>query len=183
MAYDFSALKKHTTEISAWFSGELSAIHSGRASVALLESVRVPAYGNAMPINQVANLGVEDARTVRITPWDQTVSAAIEKAIQEANLGVSVSSDGKGIRVSFPEMTTESREKFVKVVGKKLEEGRISVRSSREETWADIQKKEKDGKISEDDKFRFKEEMEKIIKEANETLDALAQKKEREILG
>jgi ribosome recycling factor len=80
-------------------------------------------------------------------------------------------------------MTTESREKFVKVVGKKLEEGRISVRSSREETWADIQKKEKDGKISEDDKFRFKEEMEKIIKEANETLDALAQKKEREILG
>ncbi len=183
MAYNFNDLKLKTKEISEWLSKELSAIHTGRASAALLDGIRVPAYGSMMPINQLANIGVEDARTVRISPWDQGVSSAIEKAIQDANLGVSVGSDGKGIRVSFPEMTTESREKYVKVVGKKLEEARISVRGVREEVWSDIQKQEKDGAMSEDDKFRSKEEMEKLIKEANDALDVLAEKKEKEILG
>jgi ribosome recycling factor len=183
MAYNFSDLKKKTQEIKEWFSKELSAIHTGRASVALLEGIRVTAYGSSMPINQLANIGVEDARTIRITPWDTSVSSGIEKAIQEANLGVSVGSDGKGIRISFPELTTESREKYVKVVGKKLEDARISVRGVREEVWSDIQKLEKDGKLGEDDKFRAKEEMEKLIKESNDALDTLAKKKETEILG
>ncbi len=183
MTYNFSDVKKKTQEIKEWFSKELSSIHTGRASVALLEGIRVTAYGSSMPINQLANMGVEDARTIRITPWDQTVRSGIEKAVQEANLGVSVGSDGKGIRISFPELTTESREKYVKVVGKKLEDARISVRGVREEVWSDIQKLEKDGKLGEDDKFRAKEEMEKLIKEANESLDALAKKKETEILG
>lgn len=183
MAYNFSPLKQKTKEIADWFAKELSAIHTGRASVALLDGIRASAYGSMMPINQLGNVGVEDARTIRITVWDQGVAGGIEKAIQEANLGVSVGNDGKGIRVSFPELTTESREKYVKVVGKKLEEARISIRSAREEVWNDIQKQEKDGAMSEDDKFRGKEEMEKIIKEANEALDALSKKKETEILG
>jgi ribosome recycling factor len=136
-----------------------------------------------MPIHQLANIGVEDARTLRITPWDVSVSGSIEKAIQEANLGVSVGSDGKGIRVSFPEMTTESRERYVKIVRKKLEEARISIRGIREEVWGDIQAREKAGEMSEDDKFRYKDEMEKYIKEGNEQLETLAKKKETDILG
>ncbi|GMU74112.1 MAG: ribosome-recycling factor [Candidatus Campbellbacteria bacterium] len=183
MAYNFTHLKTKTKEIGDWLGKELSAIHTGRASAALLDGIRVSAYGSMMPINQLANIGVEDARTVRITPWDHSVASGIEKAIQDASLGVSVGNDGKGIRVSFPELTGESREKYVKIVGKKLEEARISVRSAREEVWSDIQKQEKDGAMSEDDKFRAKEEMEKIIKEGNEALDALAEKKEKEILG
>lgn len=183
MAYNFSNLKVKTKEIQEWLSKELSAIHTGRASVALLDGIRVSAYGSMMPIHQLANIGVEDARTLRISPWDNSVSGAIEKAIQDANLGVSVGSDGKGIRVSFPDLTTESRERYVKIVGKKLEEARISLRGVREEVWSDIQAQEKEGAMSEDDKFRAKEEMEKYIKEGNEQLDMLAKKKEADILG
>lgn len=183
MAYNFSNLKAKTKEIQEWLSKELSAIHTGRASVALLDGIRVLAYGSMMPIHQLANIGVEDARTLRISPWDNSVSGAIEKAIQDANLGVSVGSDGKGIRVSFPDLTTESRERYVKIVGKKLEEARISLRGVREEVWSDIQAQEKEGAMSEDDKFRAKEEMEKYIKEGNEQLDMLAKKKEADILG
>ncbi len=183
MAYNFSVLKTKTKEIAEWLVKELGNIHTGRASVALLDGIRASAYGSMMPLNQLANVGVEDARTIRIAPWDNGVAGAIEKAIQEANLGVSVNNDGKGLRVSFPELTGETRERYAKLVGKKLEEGRISIRAAREEVWSDIQKQEKDGALSEDEKFRAKDEMEKIIKEGNEALDALAEKKEKEILG
>jgi len=183
MAYQFSQLKTKLGEIQEWFKGECSAIRTGRASMALLDDVRADVYGSKMPLNQVASVNVEDARTIRIAPWDHNNNASIEKAIRDANLGVSVVGDDKGIRVVFPEMTGESREKYVKLLGKKLEEARISVRSAREEVWNDIQKKEKDGEMSEDDKFRGKEEMEKLIKEANEKLEGLAKRKEEEILG
>ncbi|QQR82733.1 ribosome recycling factor [Candidatus Campbellbacteria bacterium] len=181
MAYNFSDLKKKTAEIQEWLSKELSAIHTGRASVALLDTVRASAYGSFMPITQLANMSVEDARTIRIAPWDSSVLGAIDKALREANLGVSVATDDKGIRVSFPDLTTETREKYVKLVGKKMEEARISIRGVRDEVWNDIQTKEKGGAIGEDEKFRAKEEMEKLIKEANEKLEELARQKEENI--
>ncbi len=181
MAYNFSGLKTKSAEIQEWLKKEFSAIHTGRASVALLDGVRAEVYGNSMPLQQLASMNTEDARTIRITPWDGSAMPAIDKALREANLGVSVSADDKGIRVIFPELTGESREKYIKIAGKKLEEARISTRSAREEVWADIQKKEKEGAMSEDDKFRGKEEMEKIVKETNEALDKLLERKEQEI--
>lgn len=181
MAYTFTDLKKKTQEINEWLSKELSAIHTGRASVALLDTVRVSAYGSSMPITQLANMSVEDARTIRITPWDSSVLSGIEKALREANLGVSVAADDKGLRISFPDLTTETREKYIKLVGKKMEEARISIRGVRDEIWNDIQSKEKAGTLSEDDKFRAKEEMEKTIKEANEKLEETAKRKEEDI--
>jgi ribosome recycling factor len=181
MAYNFSDLKKKTTEIQEWLSKELSAIHTGRASVALLDTVRASAYGSSMPITQLANMSIEDARTIRISPWDSSVLGAIEKALREANLGISVAADEKGLRVSFPDLTTETREKYVKMVGKKMEEARISIRGVRDEVWNDIQTKEKGGAIGEDDKFRAKEEMEKLIKETNDKLEEIAKRKEEDI--
>jgi ribosome recycling factor len=181
MAYNFSDTKKKTAEIQEWLSKELSAVHTGRASVALLDTVRVAAYGSFMPITQLANMSTEDARTIRISPWDSSVLSAIDKALREANLGVSVATDEKGLRVSFPDLTTETREKYIKLVGKKMEEARISIRGVRDEVWNDIQTKEKGGAIGEDDKFRAKEEMEKIIKEANEKLEEIARQKEEHI--
>lgn len=183
MAYQFTTLKTKLGEIQEWFKGECAAIRTGRASVALLDDVRADVYGSKMPLNQVASVTVEDARTIRIAPWDHTNTGSIEKAIRDANLGVSVVGDDKGVRVIFPEMTGESRERYVKLLGKKLEEARISVRSAREEVWNDIQKKEKESELSEDEKFRAKEEMEKSIKEANEVLEATTKRKEEEILG
>lgn len=183
MAYNLANLKTKTAEIGEWLKKELSAIHTGRASAALLDGVRADVYGSAMPLSQIANITVEDARSIRITPWDSGVMSAVDRALREANLGVSVSADDKGIRVIFPELTGESREKYAKIVGKKLEEARISVRNARDEVWSDIQKKEKDGELSEDEKFRAKEDMERIIKDGNEALDAIAKRKEEEIRG
>ena len=181
MSYAFSDLKKKTQEIQEWLTKELSAVHTGRASVSLLDTVRVPAYGSSMPITQLANMSIEDARTIRISPWDTSVLGAIDKALREANLGVSVATDEKGLRVSFPDLTTETREKYVKLVGKKMEEARISIRGVRDEVWNDIQVKEKGGTLGEDDKFRAKEEMEKIIKETNDKLESIARQKEESI--
>jgi len=183
MAYQFGEFKTKLAEVEEWFKGECSAIRTGRASIALLDDVRADVYGSKMPLNQVASVNVEDARTIRIAPWDHANTAPVEKAIRDANLGVSVVGDDKGLRVVFPEMTGESREKYAKLLGKKLEEARVSVRSAREEVWGDIQKQEKDGDMSEDEKFRGKEEMEKLVKDANEKLEALAKRKEEEILG
>ncbi len=183
MAYQFGTFKTKLAEIEEWFKGECAAIRTGRASIALLDDVRADVYGSKMPLNQVASVTIEDARTIRIAPWDRNNTGSIEKAIRDANLGVSVVGDDKGLRVIFPEMTGESREKYAKLLGKKLEEARVSVRSAREDVWSDIQKKEKDGEMSEDEKFRGKEEMEKLVKETNEKLETLAKRKEEEILG
>ncbi len=181
MAYDFSSFKKALTEKQEWLSKELLAVRTGRATPALLDGVQVEIYGSRTPINQAAGVSVEDARTVRISPWDAANIKPIEKAITTADLGVSVVVDDRGLRVVFPELTGERRQQLVKLVREKFEEARVAVRSAREECWGDIQKKEKDGGISEDDKFRAKDEMEKLVKEGNEKLEAIAKKKEEEV--
>ncbi len=183
MAYSFNDFKTKLAHVPEWLSKELSGVHTGRASIGLLDGIRAEVYGTPMPLNQVANMSIEDARTIRIAPWDAGSVTAVEKAIRESNLGVSVVNDGKGIRAIFPELTGETREKYAKIVRTKLEEGRIRTRSMREEVWEDIQEQQKDGKMSEDDKFRSKETMEGLIKETNEKLEAVAKRKEDEILG
>lgn len=183
MAYNFSSFKQSLADVPEWLSKELSGIQTGRATLAFFDGLRVESYGSMMPINQVAGMNVEDARTVRIAPWDRNSVGPIEKALRESNLGVSVVTDDKGIRAIFPELTTETREKYAKLVGKKLEEARISVRSLREDVWSDIQKQEKEGAMGEDDKFSAKETMEKMVQETNQKLEALAERKEKEIMS
>jgi len=109
MAYDFNPLKKRTTEIEEWLRKELSGIRTGRASAAILDTLAVEAYGSMMPINQVANITNEDARTLRITPWDNSLIKSLEKAITSSNLGLSAAVDDKGLRLNFPELTGERR--------------------------------------------------------------------------
>ncbi|MEK7579555.1 MAG: ribosome recycling factor [Patescibacteria group bacterium] len=183
MAYSFTHLSAKLTEVTDWLKKELSAVNTGRASIAFLDGIRADAYGTPMPLQQLANMNVEDARTIRVTPYAGETRPGIEKAVRDANLGVSVAGDDKGIRIIFPQLTTETREKYAKIVGKKLEEARVSVRNARDEVWNDIQKKEKEGTMSEDEKFRAKEDMEKKIKEANDTLDTVAKRKEEEVRG
>jgi ribosome recycling factor len=183
MAYNFSPLKQELKNIESFLQKELSSVRTGRATPALLDRVLVESYGAHVPIQQVGSMGVEDARTIRITPWDKSQSKDIERAIVAANLGVSVSVDDIGLRVSFPELTTERRNEFIKIAKDKLEHARIAIRTERDKVWTDIQKKEKDGELSEDEKFRGKDEMQKLIDEANQTLEAQFQKKEKEILS
>ena len=183
MTYDFTPLKSELKRVEEWLAKELSSVRTGRASMALLDSVQVESYGSFMPINQLANIGSEDPRTLRIAPWDMSQVKGIEKALIAANLGVAVAVDDKGIRITFPDLTTERRVELTKVAKAKLEDAKVSIRKGRDETWKAIQAKEKEGGMSEDEKFRFKTEMEKLIQDSTKKLEDLTDRKEKEILS
>jgi ribosome recycling factor len=179
--FDFSELKEKSKDIENWLAKELSVIRTGRATPTILDFVQVEAYGSRMSIKELANIVVEDVKTVRIEPWDPSVGKSIEKAINSSNLGLSTAPFEKGLRIIFPELTSERRTQFIKVVGQKLEEAKVSLRTLRDKIGKAIEDKEKSGGMGEDDKFRFKEEMQKIIDESNKKLQELADKKEKEI--
>ncbi len=179
--FNFTELKENTKGVEGWFQKELSVIRTGKATPVILDFVQVEAYGSKMSIKELANVVIEDAKTIRIEPWDASVGKSIEKAITFSNLGLSVAPFEKGLRVIFPDLTSERREQFIKVVKNKLEDGRVSLRGLRDKTWKAIEDKEKGGGMGEDDKFRLKEDMQKIIDESNKKLEELALRKEAEI--
>jgi len=183
MAYDFKPFEKKIAEVTDRLSKELSNIRTGRATPMILDGIFIESYGTRMGLNQVANISVEDARTLRVTPWDLSQSKEIEKAITVTNLGLSVGADEKGVRVFFPELTADRRTSLMKLAKEKMEEARIALRSARDDAWNDIQKKEKDGEMSEDDKFRAKDDMQKRVDAANQAFDAALERKEKEISG
>ncbi|KKR70628.1 MAG: Ribosome-recycling factor [Candidatus Nomurabacteria bacterium GW2011_GWB1_40_7] len=162
---------------------EYSQLNIGRASPMILDGVNVESYGSYVPLKNVASVSIEDPKTLRIAPWDKTQIKGIEKAIVASNLGLSVAVDDVGIRVIFPQLTTETRQTLVKVLKEKLEEQRITVRKEREVVFREIEAKEKEGKMTEDEMFRAKEELQKIINETNGNLEATFEKKEKEVMG
>lgn len=178
MSYNTTPTKEEFKKIEEWLVKEYSGIHSGRATPMLLDSVMVEAYGAQQPIRNVASINGEDARTLRIAPWDKSQIKDIEKALHAANLGLSVVSDSDGVRAIVPLLTTENRQKLVKIVKEKLEDARISVRKMREEVLSEI----KNEKLPEDDERRAKEEIQKLVDGANSALEALFAKKESEIM-
>lgn len=181
MAYDFSKLKAQIQETDEWLTRELSGVRTGRASPALLDSVKVDAYGVKTPIAQVASVTVEDARTIRITPWDKTLSKGLEKAINDADLGISVVVDDAGIRVIFPELTAERRTLLSKLAGEKTEQARVTLRGHRADTIKGIDASEKEGGMGKDDVQRYKEEAQKLIDAGVDALEAHAKRKLEEI--
>ena len=181
MTYDFSLFKNELESVRAWLQQELLGIRTGRATPTLLDSVAFEAYGARTQIQHAASIGVEDARTLRVSPYDSGQVKDIEKAITQANLGVGVQSDGKTLRISFPELTSEVRTTLLKTVKQKVEEARTRVKRAREEVQDAINAQEKEGGMSEDDKFRAKDEMQKLVEDANKKLDELFDKKEKEL--
>lgn len=183
MQYNFAPLKDKTNQVVEWLTKELSTIRTNRATPSILDSVMVEAYGAPMPINQTASVTAEGPRSLRITPWDTSLAKGIEKAINTSNLGLSCAVDDKGVRVTFPELTAERRTMLVKLAKEKLEDARVSLRKERDACWNDIQAKEKGGGMSEDEKFRFKNEMQKIIDETGKKLEQAVERKEQEIMS
>lgn len=183
MQYNFSIFRTELKKIGEFLGKEYTQLNVGRASPLILDGVSVESYGSFMPINNVASISIEDSKTLRIAPWDKNNVKAIEKAIMSANLGVSVATDDIGIRVIFPQLTTETRQNLVKILKEKLEDARITVRKEREGVWRDIENQEKSGKMTEDEKFRAKDELQKIIDETNITLETIFEKKEKEVMG
>ncbi len=181
MAYDFKNLKDKLKGAEDWLKKEYTSLRTGIASPAVLDTVQVEAYGSRMHLNQLATISIEDARVIRISPYDKSQAKEIEKTITAANLGVSATTDDKGVRIFFPELTGERRVLLVKTAKEKLEDGKKNVRSARDETMKEIEAKEKEGGMGEDDKLRFRKEAQKFIDEANKNLETLFEKKEKEI--
>ncbi len=181
--YDLKPFDKKLIDAQDWLGKEYRTLRTGRASPAILDSVLVTAYGATMPLKQVAQIGTEDARTLRLTPYDPSLIKDIERAIAAADLGVGTVADSSGIRVTFPELTGERRQEFVKIAKGKLEEARTAVRIARDESWKDIQTREQEGTLTEDDKFMLKEELQKKVDAGNDALQALFEKKEAEMIA
>ena len=183
MQYNFSNFKLNLKKVEEFLSKEYSQLSTGRASPMILDGVSVESYGSFQPIKNTASISIEDPKTLRIAPWDKNQIKSIEKAILVADLGLSVATDDAGIRVIFPQLTTETRQKLVKVLKEKLEEARITVRRERGNVWEEIQKLEKEGKMTEDERERSKEELQKIVDESNKNLEIHFEKKEKEVMG
>ncbi len=182
MSYDFNKFKKSLVGTEEWIKKEFSGIRTGQASPAVLDSVRVESYGVLTPLTQVGSVMSEGPRTLRIAPWDVSITKEIEKAITLSNLGLSVSTDDKGLRVNFPELTAERRVQIVKVAKEKLEEGKKQIRIHRDDAMKDLQAKEKAGGIGEDEVFRHQKEIQKMVDEVNKKMEEYYIKKEREIM-
>lgn len=181
MSYDFTNLTTKLTAAKDWLTREYQGLRTGRAAPAILDGISVQAYGSMMPLKQVATIGVEDARSLRVQAFDQSLIKDIERAITQADLGVGIGSDASGVRVTFPELTGERREQLIKLAKAKLEDARTTVRLAREEAWKEIQDQEKEGGMGEDEKFRLKEEMQKKVDAANAELEKVFDKKEAEM--
>ncbi len=168
-------------EIEA-FRQELKNINTGRASPSLVEDLSVDYFGTKTPLKQVASVSVSDAQCLVITPWNKDNLIDIENAIKESDLNVNPTSDSDAVRLVFSPLTEERRKEFVKLMKKKTEAVRVKVRRVRENAWDNIQLGEKEGNISEDEKFRKKDELQGIIDEYNQKIEELSKKKEEEIM-
>lgn len=183
MAYDFSTVEKQKGAITDWLKAEYKSIQTGRATPQVLDLVAIDMYGSRTPVAHAGSITIEDPKTIRVAPWDKSVIGAIEKAINEADLGLSVSSDSEGLRVHFPALTGETRSKLVKLLKDRLEDARVRVRSLREETNKDIDSREKAGEYGEDDKRKYRDDMQKKVDAANLELESIFQAKEKEVMG
>ncbi len=161
---------------------ELTRMRTGRASLSILDGIRVDYYGTMTPLNQMATLAVPESRLITIQPWDVSMIKEIEKAILKSDLGLTPSNDGKIIRISIPPLTEERRKELVKVVHKMCEDHKVTVRNVRRDANDLLKSLKKDGEISEDDAFKGQDHIQKITDEHIKLIDDRYKKKEKEIL-
>ncbi|MDZ7726139.1 MAG: ribosome recycling factor [Candidatus Campbellbacteria bacterium] len=183
MSYSFDTFRRSLNNTEEWLKKELASIRTGQASPTVLDSVTVEVHGARLPLNQVANISLEGSRALRVNVWDKNQIKAVEKAIRDRDLGLSIATDDSGVRIFFPEVTTEQKEKFVKLAKDRLEQARIAVRGEREDTLKEIQDLEKSSEISEDEAFSLKEQLQKQVDEKNQDLSEIFERKENEILS
>lgn len=161
---------------------EFSKIRTGRAHVSLLDHIKVEYYGNDVPINQVANIGIEDSRTLTVTPWEKQMVAAVEKAIMTSDLGLNPASAGTVIRVPMPPLTEERRRDLVKVVRQEAESGKVAVRNIRRDANSQFKELLKEKEISEDEARKAEDDIQKLTDQFVAKIDAILQVKEAELM-
>lgn len=164
------------------FHHELSSVRTGRANPALLSTVMVESYGSKMPIQQVANITVSDAKTLTISPWDKGQIQEIEKGIMAANLGFTPSNDGNVVRINLPPLTEDRRKEMVKLVGQIAENAKIGVRQVREDILKAVKREETDGGASKDDVAHAQKKVQEIVDDYNSQIKTIASDKEQELM-
>lgn len=178
----FQKFKDEMEKTIAGLSKSFSRVRTGRASVALLDGIKVDYYGTATPINQVANISIPENRLIVIVPWDVSIIGAIEKAIQKSDLGLTPSNDGKAVRLAIPQLTEERRKELVKVVKKMAEEGKIKLRNARRDANEELKNLKKNNKMAEDEMFTAQEEVQKMTDQYIEKTEKILSAKEKEIM-
>jgi ribosome recycling factor len=172
---DFEKVMEH-------FKIEIGKIRTGRANPSIVEDLMVDYYGVRTPLKQIASINTPEPRTITIQPWDRGALVSIESAIRESELNLNPNNDGILIRINIPQLTEERRREMVKILNQKAEECRIGIRGVREDTWKEIQDREKNGEISEDDKFKAKEDLQEVVDEYNKKVEEIREKKEKEMM-
>jgi len=175
-------LKAKTEKSLESLRKELGRVRTGRASLALLDGIRVNYYGAPTPLAQVASLSIPDARTIAIQPWDPKVAGEIEKAIQKSDLGLTPLNDGKVVRINIPPLTEERRKELVKVIKRMEEECKVALRNLRRDANEQLKGAKKDKEISEDEQFKYQDEVQKWIDKSIQNSEEIVKAKEKEVL-
>lgn len=177
-----SAHKSNFDKAMDHFHHELSSVRTGRANPALLSTVQVESYGAKVPLQQVANITVSDAKTLTISPWDKGQIQEIEKGIMAANLGFTPSNDGNVVRINLPPMTEERRKEMVKLVGQISEQAKIGIRQVREEILKAVKREESEGNATKDDVAAAQKKVQDVIDDYNKQIKEIAEEKEKELM-
>jgi ribosome recycling factor len=178
----FEELQESMEKHIRFLEKALNRVRTGRASASLLDGIKVEYYGTQTPLNQVASLSVPESQLIVISPWDTSVIATIEKAIQKSDLGLMPNNDGKVIRISIPPLTEERRKELVKVIKKMAEECKINIRNARRDTNSQLKTLQKDGDISEDNLRDYQNEVQKTTDDFIKKTDTIISAKEEEIM-
>ena len=171
-------MKKSIDSVAADFA----AVRAGRANAAVLDRIMVDYYGSPTPIQQIASIGSPDPRSLVITPWDASAVRAIEKAIQESDLGINPANDGKSLRLLFPQLTEERRKELTKQIAKYAEGGKVAIRNIRRDAMEKFKKLEKAGELTEDDLKIAEKDIQKLTDEMTKKIDALYAAEEKELM-
>jgi len=165
------------------FTGEIASLRTGMASSSLIDGINADYFGTPTPINQIASVTVQPPSTIVIKPWDKGAIAPIELAIRNSKLGLSPVAESDFVRINIPALTQERREQLIKVLGQKSEEAKVSIRQEREQTMKEIDRLEKETSFTEDDKFKSKDLVQKIVDQYNEKIKEIKDVKEKDILN
>ncbi len=174
-------LKPELETVSDFLKKEFLKIKTSRATPAMVEDIEIDCYGQKFSIKQLGTISVPQSRLIMIQPWDRSILSDIEKGIRK-NSGFNPVVDGEIIRINLPSLSEEQRKEYVKIISDKTEEARISVRLHRDRVWKEIQEMEKGGELREDDKFRAKDELQKLVDDYNQKIEELKNKKEQELM-
>ncbi len=183
MNFDFTEIDKSFANVEDFLKKEYLQISTGRANPTLLDSLSIDSYGSKQPIKNVASITIEDARSIKITPWDKSHIQLIEKSLHDSQLPFSVSVDDSGVRVNIPQLTEEGKSGLVKILKEKLEESRIKIRNIRQDAIKEIDRRESSGEFAEDAKKHFKDDLQKLVDKSNNNLEAIFKKKEIDIMS